>query len=529
MGLTRVAIVRPVFMLMVISALVILGLVAFSRLNAELYPSLNIPAATVVTNYPGAAPDDVERLITRPIEDAVAGVPNVDTLVSTSTEGSSQVQITFSDTANPDVAATDVERRVSAIRGSLPIDATAPSVLKFDPSGPSRLSRGVEVLELDAGVGGSETPINRGRPGVALGLPGGDLTLQRGLGWDTAAQALTREDAELQLRDVEPTAVDRGGVECELVRQALGLGRWEGRVERARRVRVEVVEHQHDALGLGIVLVDQLLDQARPVAPGALGGDANLALAAERLAGDEHIRDAVADVLVVVAGLPPGPRRAWLAALGDQLDRQFIQANQRPPGIQRAGVNLEQVVHPPDEVAIGLRREAPAFGQPGLQDGFFSGRRTVSYDRPSMNRSATRVSARRCSVQRRRPRGGGLQARAIKRASSFPSSLRRYTRSGGLRASAPAGPCSRHRLRTRQIVASPTSKARAIAASGQAGPAGDSSALSRMRAWVSARAAPRPLASCRWRSARSSSVRCTRYFVAMVRLLQHPGHTSDHP
>jgi HAE1 family hydrophobic/amphiphilic exporter-1 len=132
MGLTRVALSRPVFILMVILGLVLLGAVSYTRLGVELFPNINVPVVTVSTAYPGAAPDDVERQVTKPIEDAVSGLSNIDAVASSSTEGRSTVTITFTDRANSDIAATDVERRVSAIRASLPADATAPSVVKFD-------------------------------------------------------------------------------------------------------------------------------------------------------------------------------------------------------------------------------------------------------------------------------------------------------------------------------------------------------------------------------------------------------------
>ena len=132
MGLTRVAITRPVFILMVISAMVILGLVSFSRLNAELYPPIATPVVSVITTYAGAGPEDVERLISKPIEDAVAGIADIDFVSSSSTEGRSVVTITFTDKAEINIAASDVERRVSAIRAQLPSDADAPSVLKLD-------------------------------------------------------------------------------------------------------------------------------------------------------------------------------------------------------------------------------------------------------------------------------------------------------------------------------------------------------------------------------------------------------------
>ena len=115
MGLTRVAITRPVFILMVISAMVILGLVSFTRLNAELFPSINVPVVTVATTYSGASPDDVDRLVTQPLQDAIAGIANIDVLQSSSTEGRSQITITFLDNADVDTAAIDVQRRVGAV------------------------------------------------------------------------------------------------------------------------------------------------------------------------------------------------------------------------------------------------------------------------------------------------------------------------------------------------------------------------------------------------------------------------------
>jgi HAE1 family hydrophobic/amphiphilic exporter-1 len=133
MGLTRVAITRPVFILMVISAMVILGLVSFSRLNAELFPSISFPVVTVVTTYSGASPDDIDRLVTQPLQDAIAGIANVDVLQSSSTEGRSQITITFLDSADVDTAAIDVQRRVGAVVNQLPADADTPSVLKLDP------------------------------------------------------------------------------------------------------------------------------------------------------------------------------------------------------------------------------------------------------------------------------------------------------------------------------------------------------------------------------------------------------------
>ena len=149
MGLTRVAITRPVFILMVISAMVILGLVSFTRLNAELFPNISFPVVTVVTTYSGASPDDVDRLVTQPLQDAIAGIANVDVLQSSSTEGRSQITITFLDSTDVDTAAIDVQRRV--------VEA-------------GRLGRKTSAGYYDYGTDGSPAA-----PWVDLARPGGDL------------------------------------------------------------------------------------------------------------------------------------------------------------------------------------------------------------------------------------------------------------------------------------------------------------------------------------------------------------------
>jgi HAE1 family hydrophobic/amphiphilic exporter-1 len=119
-------------MSMFILGLVLLGAISFRTLNAELYPSVNAPIVSVVTVYPGAAPDDVERLVTKPIEDAVSGLSNIDYIQSTSSEGQSVVTIVFTDRAREELVAVDVERRVSSVRAQLPSDAQPPVVVKFD-------------------------------------------------------------------------------------------------------------------------------------------------------------------------------------------------------------------------------------------------------------------------------------------------------------------------------------------------------------------------------------------------------------
>ncbi|MDH7570861.1 MAG: efflux RND transporter permease subunit, partial [Armatimonadota bacterium] len=101
-------------------------------MNVDLNPSVDIPYVTVTTVYPGAGPEEIETLVTKPIEDQVAAVNNVRNVTSTSQYGVSSVVLEFVMGTNIDVAFADVRQKVDAARQSLPRDANAPVVAKFD-------------------------------------------------------------------------------------------------------------------------------------------------------------------------------------------------------------------------------------------------------------------------------------------------------------------------------------------------------------------------------------------------------------
>src|ERR1700738_2689705 len=133
MGLTNVAIRRPLFMLMVIGALLVVGLVAWTKLGVDLLPALDFPIVVVTTVYPGASPEAIDALITKKIKDSVFTINDIDYIQSNSTESVSNVVIFFKDSAPKD-SSIDVERKVSGIRGTLPTDAKDPSIGKYDPN-----------------------------------------------------------------------------------------------------------------------------------------------------------------------------------------------------------------------------------------------------------------------------------------------------------------------------------------------------------------------------------------------------------
>ena len=132
MGLTRLAIQRPWTMITAFVALMIFGFIGYTRLGVELYPSVNFPVVLVTVAYPGASPEVVESLVSRPLEDAVAGLQDLDYVQSFSSEGFASMAVTFTDKADPKTVAIEVEKRVNAVRSTLPADVIAPSVQKFD-------------------------------------------------------------------------------------------------------------------------------------------------------------------------------------------------------------------------------------------------------------------------------------------------------------------------------------------------------------------------------------------------------------
>jgi HAE1 family hydrophobic/amphiphilic exporter-1 len=132
MRLIEFSLQRRVTIAMSAVALVLFGLVAFQRLPINLLPDLSYPSLTVETRYSGAAPAEVESLVTRPIEEVVGVVSGVKRLTSVSRPGLSQVTLEFDWQREMDFAALDVREKLDVIR--LPEEAEKPVLLRFDPA-----------------------------------------------------------------------------------------------------------------------------------------------------------------------------------------------------------------------------------------------------------------------------------------------------------------------------------------------------------------------------------------------------------
>lgn len=110
------------------------GLFSLSRLDLDLYPDITFPAVVIITGYTGANPQDVETLITRPIEGAVSSVKGIEEVNSDSKQGASLITLNFDWGQDMEQAETDVRRNLDMIKGFLPQDADEPIVFAFDIS-----------------------------------------------------------------------------------------------------------------------------------------------------------------------------------------------------------------------------------------------------------------------------------------------------------------------------------------------------------------------------------------------------------
>ncbi len=123
---------RPVSIFIFALAAVVFGVVAFGNLATDLLPDISYPSLTVQTEYDGAAPMEIEGLVTRPVENAVGVVNNVTRVTSSSRPDVSEVTLEFAWGTNMDLAALDVRERLDVLR--LPDDAERPLLLRYDPA-----------------------------------------------------------------------------------------------------------------------------------------------------------------------------------------------------------------------------------------------------------------------------------------------------------------------------------------------------------------------------------------------------------
>ena len=149
MNLPNFSVNRPVTILMLFIGLILIGLISYQNLGLDLLPDLSFPMSAIIVSYSGVAPQEIENMITIPLEEAVGTIQGVKKISSYSREGSSVVLMEFNWGTNMDVSALNIREKIDQVKGFLPNDAGDPIVIKFDPSLMPILILGVDSEEKD--------------------------------------------------------------------------------------------------------------------------------------------------------------------------------------------------------------------------------------------------------------------------------------------------------------------------------------------------------------------------------------------
>ena len=132
--LARFSVKKPVTITMLILMVIVLGVVSFSKLHIDLLPQIELPYVMVQTSYQGAGPEEIENIISKPLEQTLSTVENIEAVISISNEGSSLLLVQFAFNTDMNEAMFQIRERVDMIKNFLPSGASTPMALKMDPN-----------------------------------------------------------------------------------------------------------------------------------------------------------------------------------------------------------------------------------------------------------------------------------------------------------------------------------------------------------------------------------------------------------
>lgn len=134
MNLFKLSVDRPVSVIMITLSILIIGAISLLNIPIDLLPEIEVPIAIVSTSYEGVGPSEIEELVTKPLEGAIATVSNIKKVNSMSSEGNSIVIAEFSQGTDMEFASLEMREKIDLVKGMLPSDSRDPMVLKLDPN-----------------------------------------------------------------------------------------------------------------------------------------------------------------------------------------------------------------------------------------------------------------------------------------------------------------------------------------------------------------------------------------------------------
>jgi hydrophobic/amphiphilic exporter-1 (mainly G- bacteria), HAE1 family len=310
--LASISVKRPVFASVLILSLTVVGAFAFTQLGLDRFPKVDFPTVVVTTRLPGAAPEEVETEITDKIEEAVNTISAIDELRSNSSEGVSQVIISFLLEKDADIAAQEVRDRVNRVLPLLPKTIQQPTVEKFDPDSAPVLTLAVsankpvrDITEYaDKTLRRQLESVN----GVGQVVVAGGRSRQINISLDAArlrSHNLTVTDVSRALQsqnsEIPGGRIEQGGTSMTL--------RTRGRVQSVAEFGEIIVRQQdgHAVLLRDVASVEDGMAEARTTA--SLNGEPTVLLTIRRQSGTNTVQvvDSVKERIAELGPLvPPG-------------------------------------------------------------------------------------------------------------------------------------------------------------------------------------------------------------------------------
>ena len=132
--MAKFSVKKPLTIFVVVIAILVLGVVSYSKMTPDLLPNMDFPYVLIMTTYPGASPEKVEAEVTKPMEQSMATLEHIKSISSSSAENYSMVILEFENGVNLDTIGVDIQQNISALQGDWSDTVAAPYVLKINPS-----------------------------------------------------------------------------------------------------------------------------------------------------------------------------------------------------------------------------------------------------------------------------------------------------------------------------------------------------------------------------------------------------------
>ncbi|MFA8343216.1 MAG: efflux RND transporter permease subunit [Rhodothermaceae bacterium] len=213
MSLSSVSIKRPVTVTMFFIGIAILGIFAFSKLGVDLLPNINLPHLVVKTEYPNAAPEEIEKMITEHLEAQIGTLPGIKKISSVSKEGISVIAVDFVWGTDMDMTILSLREKLDNVVHSLPREAERPSIIRSDPSASPIMTLALKYKDLEK----KEHKLNRYKLRY-VDHDSPEYDIQRLINLKEAGRVLFRRRLE-QIEGVA-RAIVTGGLEREILIEA---------------------------------------------------------------------------------------------------------------------------------------------------------------------------------------------------------------------------------------------------------------------------------------------------------------------